>query len=233
MVVTPARKRVELAPVLSDLAPGHTFDDEAVRHWYSVLGAVVGLWVQEEQRLEAEPLKKALLTMAKNLGEVSNLLNGLETGVRSDMEIAISSHVARLLSIDPTVGSQSKAEELLNSFRQDARRIAHVCLIAAADLPKTPGERGRRPHKWYDIFTALLLQIAEEASLKPTLGTDSSTGEPQGWLLEAALALETFLDSLMRSPSATACLKRLERSRARLQADDKIRLRADQICRRD
>jgi hypothetical protein len=207
----------ELRHVLAGVTSGHPFDDDAVRHYYWTLGAVIGRWVQEEQRLEAEPVKRALLTTAKNLGEVATLLGGLETGIHSDMEIAVASRVARLLSMDPTVGSELKADELLRAFRQEAARVARVCLVAVADLPETSGKHGRRPHKWYDAFTALLLSIAEKAGLEPTLRKDRTTGTPNGWLLEAALALEAFLDRLMRSPSAEACFKRLERSRARLR----------------
>ena len=117
--------------------------------------------------------------------------------------------------MDPTVRSQS-AQELLRSFCAEADRIAHVCLVAAADLPQAPGKRGRWAHKWYDEFTALLLQIAEKAGLEPTLRKDRSTRVRSGWLLDAALAFETFLDPFMRSPSSEACGKRLERSLGRL-----------------
>jgi hypothetical protein len=71
-------------------------------------------------------------------------------------------------------------------------------------------------YEWYDEFTALLLQIAERAGLEPTLKKDKSTRVRSGWLLDAALAFETSLDRLMRSPSSEACGKRLERSLGRL-----------------
>jgi hypothetical protein len=116
--------------------------------------------------------------------------------------------------MDPTIGSQP-AHELLISFRAEADRIAHVCLVAVADLPEALGERGRRAHEWYDTFTELLLQIAEKAGLEPTLRKDRITGARSGWLLGAAQAFETFLDPLMRSPSSEACGKRLERSLGR------------------
>jgi hypothetical protein len=127
--------------------------------------------------------------------------------------------------MDPTLGPQS-ADELLRSFRVEADRIAHVCLVAAADLPQGPGERGRRAHKWYDEFTAFLLQIAEKAGFEPTLRKDRITGVRSGWLLDAALVLETFLDPLMRSPSSEACGKRLERSLGRLPKAKRQKSRA-------
>jgi hypothetical protein len=160
----------------------------------------VAQWSQEQQRPEVSPVARALASAAQNLNEVSRLLGGLETGIRTDVEIAVASRVANLLSMDPAVGSQS-GQEVLRSFRAEADRIAHVCLVAAADLPQAPGERGRRAHDWYDSFTVLLLQIAEKAGLKPTLRKDRITKIRSGWLLDTARALETLLDPLMRSPS--------------------------------
>ena len=142
---------------------------------YWKLGAIIGLWSREQERLEVSPVEKALLSIANNLSEVSRLLSGLETGFRSSLEMAVSSRVADLLSLDPTIRSQS-SQESLRSFCVEADRIAHVCLVAAADLPQARGKRGRWRYEWYDEFTALLLQIAEKAGLEPTLNKDRSTG---------------------------------------------------------
>lgn len=209
---TPRRAEGELKTVLCDLGVAQVLD-EAELYWK--LGAIIGQWSREQERLEVSPVAKALLSTANNLSEVSRLLGGLETGIRSDLEIAVASRVTNLLSPDPTLGSQS-AQELLKSFRAEADRIAHVCLVAVADLPQGPGERGRRAHKWYDAFTALLLQTAEKAGLEPTLEKDRNTRVRSGWLLDSALAFETFLHPFMRSPSSEACGKRLERSLGRL-----------------
>jgi hypothetical protein len=78
--------------------------------------------LREQERLEVSPVADAFRSIANNLSEVSRLLGGLETGIRSDLEIAVASRVANLLSMDPTVGSQS-AQELLRSFRAEADRI--------------------------------------------------------------------------------------------------------------
>jgi hypothetical protein len=204
-----------LKSVLCNLGGAQDLDATALHELYGKLGEIIGQWSREQERLEVSPVVKAFRSIANKLSEVSRLLGGLETGIRSDLEIAVASRVAKLLSIDPTVGSQS-AQELLRSFCAEADRIAHVCLVAVADLPQAPGERGRRAHKWYDEFTVFLLQIAEKAGLEPTLRKDRVTGVRSGWLLDAALAFETFLDPLMRSPSSEACGKRLERSLGRL-----------------
>jgi hypothetical protein len=212
---TPRRAEGDLKSVLRDLGLAQVFDEAAMHEVYWKLGAIIGLWSREQERLEVSPVEKALLSMANNLSEVSRLLGGLETGIRSDVEIAVASRVVNLLSTDPTVRLQS-AQELLKSFCAKADRIAHVCLVAAADLPQAHGKRGRRAHEWYDEFTALLLQIAKKGGLEPTLRKDRSTGVRSGWLLDAAMAFETFLDRFMRSPSTEACGKRLERSLGRL-----------------
>jgi hypothetical protein len=216
-IATPHRNEGELHRVLSDLRVGHSFDTTTVHELYWRFGAVIGYWLSEQQRMEVSPIAKALLSMAQNLSEISLLLAGTETGLHSDFEIAVASRAAQALALDPSVGSLAKAQELISSFQQDAARIAHVCMVALADLPDRSGERGRRPLDWYDDFLALLLDIAEKGGVEPTLRKDRITSARSGWLFEAAQALESFLYPEMRSPTPEACGKRLERSRRRLR----------------
>jgi ubiquinone/menaquinone biosynthesis C-methylase UbiE len=193
------------------LKPG----DHGVHQYYLTLASIIGDWLSERGRLKTEPIKKTLHTMANNLRDASAFLGGFETGIRTDIEIAISSRVLNLMALDPTIGS--KARELLSSFRRDAERIAHVCNVAAADLPRGPSKRGRKALDWYDSFSALLLDVAEKAKIRPTLYKDRDIDDaPKGWLLDAARQVETFLPKEMRSPGDEARYKRLERSKVSL-----------------
>jgi hypothetical protein len=185
---------------------------------YWKLGAIIGQWMSERSRLETSSVAKALLTTAKNLGEASVLLGGLETGLHSDLEIAVASRATEYLAMDPGVGSVSKAQELIASFHREAARIAHVLMVARADLPDQGSEAGRRALLWYDDFTAFLLDIAHRAGVEPTLRKDRITGVRSGWLFEAAQALESFFWQEMRSPSPEACGSRLDRSLRRIRS---------------
>jgi hypothetical protein len=226
---TPFGSKDELQRVLVDLGVGESFDVAAIDRVYSRLGQIIGSCDQERNRLEVATVAKALSTAANHLSEISKIFSGLETGLRDMVEISVASEIADLLALDPTVGSLSKAHQILSAFQQEAARMAHVCTIAHAALPDQPGERGRRPIDWYDDFTALLLEIAERGGITPTLRKDRTTGLRSGWLLDAARALEAFLDwkigderlssHVMRSPSLEACGKRLERSLKRLRKD--------------
>jgi hypothetical protein len=216
-VASPALGQRELNHALAALRVDEVLGQAAASEIYFDLATLIGRCLSERERLEISPVAKALLSTAKNLSEASQLLGGLETGIHTDFDIAVTSLIADYLAIDPTVGSTARAQELISSFRQEADRIAHVCLVARADLPAGPGERGRRALDWYDDFTSLLLNIANEAGVEPTLRKDRITGARSGWLLEAAQALEPFLYPEMRSPSAEACGKRLERSLRRLR----------------
>jgi hypothetical protein len=224
-IASPLRDKEELQRVLADLQVGHVFDEGAVHELYWKLGAIIGQWMSEHLRLEVSPVARALLSTAKNLSEVSVLLGGIETGIHSNLEIAVASRAAKYLALDPTVGSLAKAQELISSFQQDAVRIAHVCMVARADLPDHPGDRGRRVLDWYDEFTALLLNVAKEGDVKPAMRKDRVTRARSGWLFEAAQALESFLYPEMRSPSPEACGKRLERSRRRLRERERQKAR--------
>jgi hypothetical protein len=225
-VASPYRDEGHLHRVLCDLRIGHAFDVTAVQEIYLELGEIIGRWMSEQQRVEVSPVGKALLSMAKSLNEVSALLAGLETGIHSDLEIAVASRTAEYLAMDPTVASLDKARELVSAFQRDAARMAHVCMVARADLPDRPEKSGRRALRWYDDFTALMLDLADRAGVQPTLRKDRITGVRSGWLFEAAQALESFLWSEMRSPSPEACGKRLERSLWRLRAAKRQKPRA-------
>jgi hypothetical protein len=216
-IVFPLRDQADLHRVLSDLDVGHAFDANDVRELYWKLGEIIGQWMSEQQRLEVSPVAKALLSTAGNLSEVSLLLGGLEAGLHSDLDMAVASRIAEYLALDPAVGSLAKAQELISSFQQETARIAHVCMVAVADLPEQSEERGRRALDWYDNFASLLFDIADRAGVQPTLRKDRIAGARSGWLFKAAQAFETFLYPYMRSPSAEACGSRLDRSKRRLQ----------------
>jgi hypothetical protein len=216
-VAAPCRDESELRGILSDLHIGHFFDVADIPDLYLKLGTVIGQWMAEQYGLEVSPVARTLLSMTNNLNEVAAFLSGLQTGMHSELEIAVASHVIEYLAIDPTVGSYEKAREFVSAFQQQAARMAHVCLVARAGLPDRPGERGRPALDWYHDFTALLLELAKKGHLKPTLRKDRITGARSGWLFEAAQALESFLYPEMRSPSPEACFKRLERSLKRLR----------------
>ena len=214
-IATPFRDERELKRVLSELQVGHLFDESAIHELHLKLAIIIGRWLSEQQRLEVSQIAKTLLSMASSLSEVSLVLRALEPGVSRNIETAVATRTAEYLALDPTVGSRGKAEELLSAFQRNAARIAHVCLVSHADLPHLTEQRGRRPLDWYDNFTALLLDIAENGAVEPTLRKDRVSGARSGWLFDAAQALETFLYPQMRSPSAEACGSRLDRSKRR------------------
>ena len=226
-VSAPFGSKDQLQRALVDLGVGEAFDAAAIDRMYWRLGQIIGSCHQERNRLEVATVAKELQLMATRLNEISKILIGTETGIHDIVEISVTSEIANFLALDPSVGSLGKAHDIMSGFRQEAARMAHVCTIARAALPDQPGERGRRPIDWYDDYTALLLEIADGGGVTPTLSKDRKTGICSGWLLDAARALEVFLDweldgkrvspYLMRSPSLEACGKRLERSLKRLR----------------
>jgi hypothetical protein len=146
--------------------------------------------------------------MGRDLEQMAKVLSGHETGLHEAHDVEIVSHLASILAEDPEVGSRKKANKLIDSFRRDAAKLAHACSITAHELDQQVGQRGRPRADWHDDFTALLREIAEAAGVKPRLSKDRVSGERVGWLVEAAEALETFLDPDMRSPSKEARGKR-------------------------
>jgi hypothetical protein len=214
-VGSPASDLEALKRALSGLHVGHAFDETVAQEVYWTLGEIIGRWLSEQSLLDKSLVAKTLLRIAKNVTEASVLLGGLETGIHSDVEIDVASRAAQYLAMEPGVDSIGTAQELLSSFRREAARLAHVLMVARADLPDRSDD-GDRALLWYDDFTALLLDIANRAGVEPKNNKDRITRVRGGWLFEAAQVMEPFLWREMRSPSPEACGKRLERSLKRL-----------------
>lgn len=214
--MTPCRDKSELKQVLSELCPETTFDDATIDKYYMTLVSLLGSWLSEQGRLETAPVKRALLKLAMDLSTASVLLSGLEEGLRSSLEIEVTSRVQNLMALNPAIGPVEAARDRLGSFTSDAEIISHTCLVAAFDLPSGPEKRGAKRKDWYHSFDRLLFSIAKQAGIRPTLYKHRSGARPveKGWLLDAARALETFLLSEMRSTSDGARYKRLERGKA-------------------
>jgi hypothetical protein len=212
-VATPHLDQVELGNVLAQLCPDGKFSESDIKEFYGRLGRIIGQWSAEHDRLDIAPLAKTFTAMDKELKKVAEILSGHETGLHEIHDIKIVSQLAMILALDPEVGSRQQADKLIASFRGDAAKLAHACLIAAHDLKQQVGKDGRPRLDWYDDFIALLLEIAERSGVEPQLGRDRIAGGWYGWLLDAAQALEAFLDPQMHSPSAEACGKRLERAK--------------------
>ena len=202
--------------MLAKLCPGGGFSEPNTEEFYRRLGRIIGQWSAERDRPDISPLAKTIATIGSDLDAVAKILKANETGAHEPQDVEVVSQLAIILALDPEVGSRRQADKLIASLQTDAAKVAHACLVAAHDLNQMVGESGRPQSEWYDEFTALLLEVAETAGVEPRLNKDRISGERGGWLLDAAQLIETFLNPKMRSPSAEACGKRLERSKTRL-----------------
>jgi len=215
-VVTPSLGEDELKQALSQLGVIAVYSDADVRKLHLELAALYGAWIAEQESKKILPVARALLKTGKSLNEASCLLNGHATGFRTQTECEVTSQVIAVLGLNPTVHGSERAREIIERFQADAAQVSEACLIAYADLTRKAANEGRPREKWYDDFTAILLRIAKKAGINPNLNKDRVSKKRGGWLFAAAQALEPFLDRHMRSISAEACGKRLERSRKQL-----------------
>jgi hypothetical protein len=222
------------AKILAQVGLRDRFKTAEVKALHFRLARIVGTWTAEMGRLEGKPIVRNLHSLGRDLLDAAAALQTIEGGFQQSEPLETTLRVAEYLSLDPDVGSIKKAQELLGRFRIIAAQIGQASLVAAADIARQPGERGRPNLDWHDQFTALLLEIAEKANVKPTLGRDRITDKRTGWLLKSARALEKLLPRAMRSQSLDACAQRLERSRRRLkQRTYKNRLLRAYFCRCD
>jgi hypothetical protein len=212
-LVTPEGSKDDINRALKKLGVGEKFDNAAIEKIYFGLSKIIGRWFDEQSAKEASPVAKALSSIGKELIAAVELLGGHEDGLHTHVEIESTSYVKKILALDPTVGSIDNAEQVVRAFRDSGSKIGHACMVAYADLASEASKGGREKLDWYDDFTDFLLDIAEVAGVEPKNIKDRASRLRSGWLFEAAQAFEPFLYISMRSPSAEACGKRLERSK--------------------
>src|ERR1700694_645997 len=135
----------DLRGVLADRCPQTVFAKSDVEVFYSKLKYILGLWSAEHDRLDIAPLVKTFTAIGGDLEGIAKILGGHETGLHEIHDIEIVSQLANILALDPEVGSRRQADQLIASFRGDAAKMAHACLVAAGDLKRQVGKSGRPP----------------------------------------------------------------------------------------
>jgi hypothetical protein len=211
-IATPLRNKEALRIVLAELCPEAEPSKFDVEEFHGRLGEVIGQWSAEQARLDTSPLMRTLAGVRRALEGLTDLLKAQDEGLQDIRDVELVYQLTSLLAENPEVGSRQEAKKLIRRFRRDAATLVQACLVNAQELKQVVGKDGRPRKDWYDDFTALLLEIASEAEVKPGLRKDRVSGEREGWLVDAAQALESFLHKDMRSPSREACGKSLERS---------------------
>jgi hypothetical protein len=213
--VTPYRTEAELGKVLKELCPEAEFSASAVKNLYWRLGAIVGRWSAEQNRINTLSVARTLTAISKNVAAATSALSAHQTGIHDIRDIEVVSQLKILLAADPQVGSFQKADELISS-QENPAKLADACLHAARNLKKQVGKSGRPQAHWHDDFTVLLFDIAKKSGTQPNLWKDRSTDKRGGWLFKAARRLEAFLDPKMVAGGEEATGTRLDRSKRRL-----------------
>ena len=108
------------------------------------------------------------------------------------------------------------AHTYLADFADRGATIASAARSAEKRLKGNRGTGGGSPYKWYDEFTAVLLDLCKQNNIEPKLGIDRYSGELVGGLAKIAAGFEKLLPPWMRSPTKEAMVKRLQRSVPRL-----------------
>jgi hypothetical protein len=150
-VATPVRGKADLRKVLTELCPDGQFSASDTYEIYGRLGRIIGQWSAEDNRPDIAPLVKTFEVMGKELKKTAKILSGHETGLREIHDIKLVSQLAEILALDPEVGSPGQADKLIATFRGDAAKLAHACLVAARDLKlSVVGKSGAPRQDWYD-----------------------------------------------------------------------------------
>ena len=202
----------DLKTALIRLGAAETFADAEGEQLYFRISQISGAWLAKEESKEATSVVSALRQAANNLAKTSELLSGYEEGMKSTVEIFATRLVYQQLALNLTPDPR----EFISRFREDVKKVGQACMEASVDLSAKSTINGRDALLWHDDFTNMLLTIAKQAGVEPTLGNDPIKGVPCGWLFDAATELERFLYKDMRTITPAARGKRLETSLKRL-----------------
>ena len=209
-----------LEQVVSDLGLAKMSAEER-KEIRGKLGEVIGRGYAEielspklnpDNKLQIKNITATLEATARHLQEAAQNLRGSETGFQQAHQLAISLKIREMLVANPEI--ESKADEFLSNFCGQLSTVAHACFVAAKELKSTKGNAGRRALDWYNDFARVLVPIAKQNGIRPTVTIHRGTGEAQGRFLDIATGFERLLMPSMRSPSKTARAKRLSRALA-------------------
>jgi phosphohistidine phosphatase SixA len=168
-----------------------------------------------EGRLQSQDIAASLRSIAHHLQAASRPLRGRQTGLQQASHILVANRARELLAMNPEIGDS--ADAYLSDFCNQLDTVSHACTVAATVLKSNKSKGGRKPLNWFDDFTAVLVSIAKQNGIRPTIATDRSTGVAQGRFLDLAKGFERLLWLEMRSPSRAALAKRLSRALAELR----------------
>lgn len=175
-----------------------------------------------DSRLQIKNIAAKLESIGHNLQEAEHNLRGSETGIQQAHRTEIALKVKKMLAANPKIGS--KADEFLRGFCGQLHTVASACLVAATDLRLVKGKDGRRALNWYTDFTRILVGIARQNGIRPTVATDRDNHEPQGRFLDITAGFEQLLLPSMRSPNKIARAKRLYRALVELREESRKKL---------
>ena len=165
---------------------------------------------------EVKDVVGSLKAHAKRLDQISSIGTITREGFARAHDLAVSGQVVQILALNPNIGSAATAHVYLSDFCQRADTLASACRVAMSTLQSKKGKGGKIRYDWYGEFTAILVEICKQNKIEPTVGIDSITSEPVGGLSVLASAFERLLLPNMRSPTASAMVKRLQRSLERI-----------------
>ena len=180
------------------------------------LGFALSKWEEPYAATEVKDVVGSLKAHAKRLDQISSIGTITRVGFARAHDLAVSGQVVQILASDPNIGSAATAHAYLSDFCGRAETLASACRVAMSALQSNRGKSGKNRYDWYDEFTAVLVEICKQNKIEPTVGIDGITGEPVGGLSVLASAFERLLLPKMRSRTASAMVKRLQRSLERI-----------------
>jgi hypothetical protein len=167
-IATPLLGEDELRRALGQLGCAGVYSDTEVHDLYLKLAQIHGTWWSEKAAKQSSDVAGALRRTGKNLIEAAALLSGHDSGLHTHTAIEATSQTASILALDPTVGSLEAADELIRTFKRNAERVGHACLIAYADLASEGSKGAAIPFYGMTISPLCCCRLGRKLGLSPS-----------------------------------------------------------------
>jgi hypothetical protein len=209
-------REISLADIIASLGL-KPLSKKSEREIRDRLGFALATWDEPYTAVQIKDVAVLLKAHAKRLDQIASLGSILQSGLVREHDIAVSGNLIQVLASNPSIRSMEAAHAYLRNFCVDVSTMASSCRAAAANLQARKGKGGKSRYGWYDVFTAVLLNICKQNRIEPTIRIDRISDEAVGTLAKIAAAFERLLPPVMRSPKPATMVKRLQRSLGRLK----------------
>lgn len=210
----PDEREVRLANVLAGLGL-RPLDEKELHELRTEIGFALGRWRESNSGVHSGDVARRMRKFASQLENMKCLLTAVDKGLHRQEDIQAAMLLASALRGLPTISGVEAAHEHIGRFREMAADVSIAMRVAAQSLDSI--KVGNKPqYDWHDSFVLAIAKICQQNGIDVKKVSSRKFDEPSGRFFEVVAAFEQLLLPKMRTRTAAALAKRINRSLDRL-----------------